>query len=109
MSVDREAYIESLKARQELVNEEIEKLESHAKKLKREEQLAKIRHHRDEAARKLRELEESTSEAWEGLRDGVENAWSALAEGVKTAKGAFGGSEAEEEEATEVDGERSEP
>ncbi|PZX48200.1 hypothetical protein LY56_00351 [Roseinatronobacter thiooxidans] len=89
--MDRDAYIEKMKAKIDEWNAEISKQEAKARaaqadmKLKYEEQLKEMKTQRDAIEVKLREARESNEKAWADMRDGFEKAWRDMAQAFESA------------------------
>ncbi len=93
--MNKDAYVEKLKAQLDEWNADLDKLEAKARgakadaQIKHEEQLASLRQHRDQAKQKLNEIQLSAGGAWEHLKQGAEDAWTRLKDAVTKAKSQF--------------------
>ena len=89
--MDRDAYIEKMKAKIDEWNAEISKQEAKARaaqadtKLKYEEQVNEMKAQRDAFEAKLREARESSEKAWGDMLDGFEKAWRDMANAFDSA------------------------
>lgn len=87
----RDAYIEKYKARLDLINADITRLEAKANlvkadaKVRYEQELASLRQKRDKANAKFSEIKNASGEAWQSLQHGAEDAWKSISDSVKDA------------------------
>ena len=94
--MDRDAYVEKLKAQVGEWSADIEKLKARAShvpaeaKAEYEEQVAGLRKQRDALAAKITDLQETSGEAWDELKQGVQAAWDRAKESFQKAKSRFG-------------------
>lgn len=93
--MNKDAYVERLKAQLDEWNAELDNLVANARATKAEasakfqEQLASLRRQRDDAKQKLAEIQSSAGEAWVELKQGADDAWTRLREAVRKAKSQF--------------------
>jgi hypothetical protein len=91
----RDRYVEVLKARLDLWNAELDRLEAttsslHAEaKLELERQAAELRRRRDEALERVRQIQHAQEGAWEDLKSGAEQAFNAVGEAFERARARF--------------------
>jgi ribosome-associated translation inhibitor RaiA len=91
----RKEYVEQLKQKLDLWNDEITKLEGKARTAKTdlridyEMHLEALRKHREDATAKLKELQASGEGAWQELRAGIDAAWSTMQEAIERAASHF--------------------
>lgn len=91
----RDAYVEQLKARLDLWNAELSRLEAKAQgvqaeaRAELERQASELRRRRDDAAEQMRRIQQAQEDAWEDLRSGTERAFAALGEAFERARGRF--------------------
>ncbi|MGL4414641.1 MAG: hypothetical protein EA338_04615 [Roseinatronobacter sp.] len=89
--MDRDTYVEKMKAKIDEWNAEISKQEAKARvaqadmKLKYEDQVTEMKAQRDAFEAKLREARESNEKAWDDMRDGFEKAWHDMARAFDSA------------------------
>ena len=93
--MNKEAYVEKLKAQLDEWNADLERMEAQARgakadlKIKYDQQLTGLRQRQSEAKQKLEEVKAANNEAWEQLKQGTEDAWNRLKEAVTSAKSQF--------------------
>ncbi|MEW6676278.1 MAG: hypothetical protein AB1421_00020 [Pseudomonadota bacterium] len=91
----RNEYVEQLKQKLDVWNEDLGRLEARAKVARTDLQidyemgLEKLRQQRDEAAAKLKALQASSEDAWRDLAAGAETAWGAMREAMDKAVSHF--------------------
>lgn len=79
--MDRDAYVEKMKASIDDWNDQIAKVQERAEKVQAEarsqykKQLQDLRARRDEAQARLKEAQAASDKAWEDLHSGYEAAW----------------------------------
>lgn len=89
--INRNEYVESMKAHLDQWNSEITKWEAKAKvaqtdlRIDYEMQLEALRKQRDEAKEKLEALQKSAGDAWQDLAKGADEAWSKMREALEKA------------------------
>ena len=92
----REVYIDKLKARLDLWNAELGRIESKAHaaqadvRIELERIADELHRKRDEAGKRMRKLERSREDAWEDLKGGAESAFVKLGEAFERARQRFG-------------------
>jgi chromosome segregation ATPase len=91
----RKEYVESLKARLDEWNTDLDKWEAKAKSAKTdlrieyEMQLDALRQHRETASSKLAQIQSTAEEAWEDLRAGADEAWGRMRDAFEKARSHF--------------------
>ena len=89
----RKDYEESLKAKLEQLENDIDALKAKVKDveddLEHGEKVEKLHDLKEEAKEKLHELMEASDDAWEDLQEGMEHYWSALGNEVKAFENFF--------------------
>ncbi|WP_296479374.1 hypothetical protein [Roseinatronobacter sp.] len=89
--MDRDTYVEKMKAKIDEWNAEIAKQEAKSRaaqadmKQSYQKQLEEMKAQRDAFEEKLREARDSNEKAWGDIRDGVEKAWRDMAEAFDNA------------------------
>ncbi len=89
--MDRDAYVEKMKAKIDEWNADIAKFEAQAKdaqadmRLKYEKQIAEMKTQRDAFEEKLREARDTNQKAWEDIRSGMEKAWTDISDAFSAA------------------------
>lgn len=92
---DREIYIESMKAKLDKWNADIDQLEAKAKeakadlKLEYTHEIDRLKAQRKEAVAKLTELQRTGEGSWDDLKTGIESAWDSLGTAVHSAISRF--------------------
>ncbi len=92
---DRKVYIEKMKAKLDIWDADISRLEARAKvakadmELKYSNEIKRLKKQRKEAAEKLSELQTAGDGAWGDLKAGVESAWDSLGIAVSSAISRF--------------------
>lgn len=87
----RDAFVNTMKAKIDEWNADIDKIEAKAKQAaasaqaEYQEMLTELRKRRDEANVKLRELQATNESAWSDMRVGFEKAWTDLAGAFQSA------------------------
>ncbi len=95
MSTRRDQYVELLKARLDLWNAEIDRVEERTKGLQAEaraeleRQASELRRHRDEAIERVRQIQQAQEGAWEDLKGGAERAFAAVGDAFEHARARF--------------------
>ncbi|MGY6634745.1 MAG: sll1863 family stress response protein [Alkalilacustris sp.] len=93
--MDREAYVEKLKAQIDQWNHEIDKMQASARaaqddaRRQYEAQLAQMRTERDKAEAKMREARAASEKAWQDMSAGMVAAWESIGEGFRNAMKRF--------------------
>ena len=93
--VDRDAYVQKMKARLDEWNAEIDRLSAKAAasqadaKLEYDKQIEALKKQRDEAGQRLNELQSVSEDAWEDMRAGVDAAWDKMTDALDTAASRF--------------------
>lgn len=94
--VTREAYVGKLKARLDLWNAELDRVEAKAHSAQADvrmelERIADELHRkRDEAGKRMRKIERAREDAWSDLKSGTESAFVALGKAFERARERFG-------------------
>ncbi|MCC5962866.1 MAG: hypothetical protein JJU09_07035 [Rhodobacteraceae bacterium] len=89
--MDRDTYVEKMKAKLDEWNAEIAKFEAQTRqaqadaKGKYEDQLAEMKAQRDAMETRLQEARESNEKAWNDIREGMEKAWTDMASAFEQA------------------------
>jgi DNA mismatch repair ATPase MutS len=92
---EREAYEKKVRGQIEEWQAEIDKWSAMAKQAQADaqlaynEQLVKLRAHRDEAQEQLQKLQKTSDDAWDDLRKGMEDAWRDFGRAMETARARF--------------------
>ena len=82
--MDRQAFVDQVKARLESWNAQIDKLEEQARQAEAEsrariqDQLEDLRRQRDRAEEKLQDMRTVSDRAWRDMGKGFEDAWGAI-------------------------------
>ncbi|MDX1501282.1 MAG: coiled coil domain-containing protein [Thermoanaerobaculia bacterium] len=90
--MNREIYLEKLKARLDEMNAELDKLEARSRRLKAdariryEKKMTDLRDRRDELSEQITKIKEAGADSWEALKTGAESALSELVAGLSEAK-----------------------
>ena len=93
--MDRDEFVEKMKAKLDEWNAEIDKLQAQARaaeaenKANYEKQLAEMRKHRDQAQAKMKEAQSASDAAWDDMRKGMENAWENISSSFRKAWSRF--------------------
>jgi hypothetical protein len=93
--MDRDAYVEKMKAKLDVWNAEIDKLQAQARaaeaenKASYEKHLAEMRKQRDVAYEKMKEAQAASDAAWDDMRKGMESAWENIASSFQKAWSRF--------------------
>ena len=93
--IDRNTYVETLKAQLEQWNAQIDLLEARAKAARAEgqkafeEQVGVLRSQRDTLNDRLRDLRQASEDAWGDLQGGVDQAFDSFRQSVKQAMSRF--------------------
>jgi lipid II:glycine glycyltransferase (peptidoglycan interpeptide bridge formation enzyme) len=93
--VNRDEYIEKLKAQLDQWNAETAKWEAQARSAQTgartefEKQLAAIREQRDQAIEQLRKVQAASGDAWMELARGADEAWAKMSEAFEKAHSQF--------------------
>lgn len=93
--MDRQAYVDKMKAQLDAWNAEIDRIEAKARIAEAEqraafaEHLAELRHQRDRAEEKLHEMRTLSDRAWRDMGAGFEQAFSAITDGFRRAAKRF--------------------
>lgn len=93
--IDRNAYVETLKAQLEQWNAQIDLLEARAKATRAEaqktfeDQVGVLRSERDKLNERLRDLRQASEDAWGDMQSGVDQAFDSFKESVKRAMSRF--------------------
>ena len=93
--VNRDEYIEKLKAQLDQWNAETAKWEAQAKEAQAgmraefEKQLAAFRQRRDQAIEQLRKVQSASGDAWMELARGADEAWAKMSEAFEKARSQF--------------------
>jgi hypothetical protein len=94
--MNRDEYVQKLKAQLDQWNAEAAKWEAKAKaaedemKAQYERQLALYHQRRDEGMHKMKELQAASNEAWMDLMRGADDAWKRMQDAFNQAKSKFG-------------------
>ena len=93
--VNRDQYIENLKAQLDQWNAETAKWEAQTKaaqavmRAEFEKQLAAFRQRRDQAIEQLRKVQSASGDAWMELARGADEAWAKMSEAFEKARSQF--------------------
>jgi phosphoenolpyruvate synthase/pyruvate phosphate dikinase len=91
-TMNKDTYVEKLKARLDEWNADLDKLHAKAReatadqKLQFEKQMESVRARKDEVKQKLSEIQSAGENAWEQVKEGTDDAWNRLKEAVSKAK-----------------------
>jgi predicted nucleic acid-binding Zn-ribbon protein len=89
--MDRQAYLDKIKAQMEIWNAQIDQMQAEAKKaeadmrIRYEEQIKEMRQRRDEAEEKMVEARTASEKAWDDMSKGFADAWKMIHQGFENA------------------------
>jgi len=95
MDSKQQAMIDKIDARIQQTESELKKLRAQAreaeaqKKLDLENQIDKLKRHKDAASEQLNELKQSGGRAWDDIKAGAERAWDSLGKAMDDAQQRF--------------------
>ncbi len=93
--VDRDAYVQEMKAKLDEWNTQIDRLSAKADaaqadtKLEYNKQVEALKKQREEALQRLNELQSASEGAWEDMRAGMDAAWDKMTSALKNAASRF--------------------
>jgi len=93
--VDRDAYVQEMKAKLDEWNAQIDRLSAKADaaqadtKLEYNKQVEALKKQREEALQRLNELQSASEGAWEDMRAGMDAAWDKMTSALKNAASRF--------------------
>ena len=93
--VDRDAFVQTMKAKLDEWNAEIDRLSAKADaaqadtKLEYNKQVEALKKQREDALQRLNELQSASEGAWEEMRAGVDASWDKMTDALKSAASRF--------------------
>ena len=93
--VDRDAFVQTMKAKLDEWNAEIDRLSAKADaaqadtKLEYNKQVEALKKQREDALQRLNELQSASEGAWEDMRAGVDASWDKMTDALKSAASRF--------------------
>ena len=93
--INREAYVEKMKAKLDEWNASIARLEARAEgagaDMKEEinNEIGRIKKYRDEASSRIKDVQSAGDDAWEDFKTGIEKSWETLGEAFNSAMSRF--------------------
>ena len=99
VSSEIDEFVDRLRSQLKDWELQVEKLKTQSESLSGDaktainEQLEKMRAHRDDTTRKMKDLQDSSGEAWAEIRSGLESSWETMQDAFKRAREHFDSSE----------------